>query len=272
MSVVVRYTPTEEGTHTCFLEIVSDDPDESPITIGLRGTTPDSIIDVPLDLSFAPEVVQTVDACSTLQPFPISNNGICPLEITDISITDNSAEYGLDGLPSFPIILQTGHIAGEGDLDVVFAPWEPLARDKTGVLSVTYIADAVNGTEVTIDRNLCGEGTLTGARVLVTYGGTPVDVVEKLQIQRINANRNRRPQLDTVSVRNNLPLVSISQTAPCASYDYHAEFGTVGNPSQLLPGVYQVNATIRVDGRRYTKSVGFSVNSCDFNPTVIVTF
>ena len=58
MSIVVRYTPTEEGSHSCTLTIVSDDPDENPITIGLHGTTPTTIIDIPSDLAFRPEVVQ----------------------------------------------------------------------------------------------------------------------------------------------------------------------------------------------------------------------
>jgi hypothetical protein len=280
MSIVVRYTPTEEGEHSCVLIIVSDDPDESPIEIGIHGTTPTSIIDIPGDLYFSPEVVQTIDACSTLKPYPISNNGVCPLTITDISInpaSENSGDYGLDGLPSFPIILQTGHIAGEGDLDVVFAPNEPLDRDKLGILSVTYVSDAVAGTTTTVDSNLCGEAVLTGARVLVTQGGSPVDTVERIQIQRITANRNRRPQLDTVSVLQNVPLQEYipsgdPEYSACRGFRYHSEYGTVGNPSQLLPGVYQVNATIRVNGRRYTKSVGFSVGACDFNPTVIVTF
>lgn len=280
MSVVVRYTPTETGEHSCVLTIVSDDPDEGSIDITLHGTTPATIIDIPGDLYFSPEVVQTIDACSTLKPYPISNNGICPLTITDISIdpaSENSGDYGLDGLPSFPIILQTGHIAGEGDLDVVFAPNEPLDRDKLGILSVTYVSDAVTGTTTTVDSNLCGEATLTGARVLVTYGGSPVSTVERIQIQRINANRNRRPQLDTVSVLQNVPLQEYipsgdPEYSACRGFRYHSEYGTVGNPLQLLPGVYQVNATIRVNGRRYTKSVGFSVNACDFNPTVVVTF
>lgn len=280
MSVVVRYTPTEEGEHSCTLTIVSDDPDEGSIDVTLHGTTPTTIIDIPGDLYFSPEVVQTIDACSTLKPYPISNNGICPLTITDVSInpaSENSGDYGLDGLPSFPIILQTGHIAGEGDLDVVFAPNEPLDRDKLGILSVTYVSDSVTGTTTTVDSNLCGEATLTGARVLVTYGGSPVDVVERIQIQRINANRNRRPQLDTVSVLQNVPLKEYipsgdPEYSACRGFRYHSEYGTVGNPLQLLPGVYQVNATIRVNGRRYTKSVGFSVNACDFNPTVVVTF
>jgi hypothetical protein len=280
MSVVVRYTPTEEGSHSCTLTITSDDPDENPIEITLHGTTPATIIDIPGDLHFSPEVVQTIDACSTLKPYPISNNGICPLTITDVSIDpagENSGDYGLDGLPSFPIILQTGHIAGEGDLDVVFAPQEPLDRDKLGILSVTYVSDSVTGATTTVDSNLCGEAVLTGARVLVTYGGSPVDVVERIQIQRITANRNRRPQLDTVSVLQNVPLQEYlpsgdPEYSACRGFRYHSEYGTVANPLQLLPGVYQVNATIRVNGRRYTKSVGFSVNACDFNPTVVVTF
>jgi hypothetical protein len=270
--LTVAYTPTEVGTHQCTLTIVSDDPDENPVNVTLRATTPAAVIDVPPDQAFLPEVVQSVDSCSSSRLFPISNNGLCPLTITDVAITTNPDEYALDGLPSFPIPVQTGHLLGSGDLSVVFAPDEPLDRDKLGEVSVTYVSDAVTGDTTTVVRNLCGEGVLTGARVLVTYGGTPVDEVERLQIQRINANRNRRPQLDTVDIQQRLPLMTVSPASPCPELQYHAEFGTVANPVQLLPGVYQVNATIRIDGRRYTKSVGFSVAACDFNPTVIVTF
>jgi hypothetical protein len=207
----------------------------------------------------------------------VSNNGLCPLTITDLSITDNDLEYGLDGLPSFPILLQSGHIAGAGDLDLEFFPEEPLERWKTGEVTVDYISDSVTLATTQVTRNLCGEGVLTGARVLVTNNGTPVDSVVKLQIQRINANRNRRPQLDTISVFKDVPLTTVTvpggaEFSACEGFQYHSEYGTVDNPLQLLPGVYQVNATIRVGRRRYTKSVGFSVSACDFNPTVVVTF
>lgn len=279
MDVVVRYTPTTgEGTHQCQLVIESDSPGESPIIIGIEGTTPTTVIDVPGDMSFSPEVVNQVDECSTLQPFPVSNNGLCPLQITDMVITDLENEYLLDGVPSLPTFLQSGHVFGAGDLDVEFKPFEPLERWKIGELTVSYVSDSVTGATTDVDVNLCGEGTYTGARVLVTdTSGNAFSTVERIQIQRITANRNRRPRLDTVSVLRNVPLTTVTppggaEYTACQEFEYHAEYGTVSNGNQLLPGVYQVNATVRIGGRRYTKSVGFSVNACDFNPTVIITF
>src|SRR5262249_15769922 len=153
-------------------------------------------IDVPPDLAFAPEVIQTVGACTTLQPFPISNKGQCNLKIVSVAIGGaNAGDVALSGVPSFPISLEPGHILGEGDLNVVFAPAQ-IARDRSGTLTVTYVSDPVSGTTMSVTRSLCGEGVYTGARVLVTSHGIPVAKVEKIHLQRINANRNR-DQLDT---------------------------------------------------------------------------
>jgi hypothetical protein len=46
----------------------------------------------------------------------------------------------------------------------------------------------------------------------------------------------------------------------------------VSNPIQLLPGSYQVTVTAIVNGKRETQVVAFNVDTCDFNPTVIVDF
>ncbi|HEY4633995.1 MAG TPA: choice-of-anchor D domain-containing protein, partial [Candidatus Limnocylindrales bacterium] len=263
MGVVVRYTPHNEGEHTCRLRISSNDPDEPDVFVNLHGTTPVDIIDVPESVTFLPEVVSSVDVCETKTPFPISNNGLCPLEIQNIFIETNPEEYGLEGVPSFPILLQSGHVAGEGDLRVIFGPDQPLDRDVSGVLRVTYVDDAILGTTADFDAELCGEAVLTGARVLVTNNGTNVDTVDRIQIQRVVGNRNRRPQLDTVAVVQNAPLVCpVLEDPVCADFCYHQEYGTVSNQIQLLPGFYQVTATIRVNNKKYTKTVGFSVNSC----------
>jgi hypothetical protein len=46
----------------------------------------------------------------------------------------------------------------------------------------------------------------------------------------------------------------------------------VSNPIQLLPGSYRVTATAIIGGKRKKQTVGFSVATCDFNPTIIVGF
>jgi hypothetical protein len=189
VSVVVRFTPPTAGPKSCNLTIVTDDPVTPVVVVELTGNTPFPMIDVPPDLTYSPEVLQDVDACETPLPFPVSSTGTCPLTITDFEINTNPAEYSLSGLPSFPILVGPGHIVGDGDLSVVFAP-EVLDRARLGQVSVTYVSEPILGTETTVQRNLCGEGVRTGARVLVTHGGVPLDEVKSIRLQRINANRN----------------------------------------------------------------------------------
>ncbi len=269
-NVVVRFTPTSAGPKTCTLTITTDDPDTPVIVKTLTGNTPAPVIDVPPDLGFPAEVIQSVGPCSTPEPFPVSNNGQCNLSITGFAISSNTAEYGLAGLPSFPIILQPGHIAGEGNLQTVFHPVN-LSRADTGNLTITYVSDPITGALTSVTRALCGEGVRTGARVLVTAGGVPLATVEQIKIQRINANRNK-PLLDTVDTSKNLALQTVVPPSPCAPFQYHKEYGTVSNPIQLLPGSYQVTVTAIVAGHRVSRTVGFDVGTCDFNGTITVNF
>jgi hypothetical protein len=272
MPLTIRFTPTSVGPKMCHLTITSDDPDESPVVLTLTGNTPLAQIDVNPDQGFLPEVIQSIGSCNTLLPFPILNKGTCPLTITNVQVGpgSDSADFGLSALPSLPINLQPGHTVGDGALRTIFAP-TVIDRDRLGLLSVTYVTDPFLGLTATEMRTLCGEGVRTGARVLVTNGGVPVPFVEKMQIQRINANRNR-PILDTVDNAQNLPLVTVVPTSPCARFQYHREYGTISNPIQLLPGSYRVTATAIINGKRKSLTVGFDVETCDFNPTIVVNF
>ncbi len=274
IDLTIRFTPTScDDAKECELIIVSDDPDHpvgDPLVVVLTGSTPCPSIDVPPDQAFPATVIQSVDACESLEPFPVSNNGVCNLEITDLSITTNAQEYSLSGLPSFPIILQTGHIAGEGDLNTVFAP-DVLDRYRLGEVIVEYVSDPITGATATEVRNLCGESVRTGARVLVTQAGVPLPNVSQIKLLRINANHNG-PRLDTVDNARNMPLVTVPPNLPCPSFQYHREYGTVSNPVQLLPGSYRVTVRTRINGSMRKLNVGFDVSSCDFNPTVVVDF
>ena len=271
-NLTIRFTPTSAGPKSCTLVITSDDPDTPTIMRQVTGNTPLALIDVPPDQSFLPEVIQSIGVCRTLSPFLISNTADkCNLKITDIAIGGvNAIDYSLSGLPSFPINLQPGHAAGEGDLKTVFAP-TALDRDRLGTLTVKYVSDPVTGATTSVTRQLCGEGVNTGARVLVKAGGLPLDKVEKIQLQRINANRNKKI-LDTNDVAMNVLLQTVTPAAPCAPFQYHREYGTVSNPIQLLPGSYQVTVSAIVDGKRKSKTVGFDVGTCDFNPTIVINF
>lgn len=270
VDLTIRFTPTTAGEKMCTLTIDSDDPDEGSIDLTLTGNTPLPMIDVPPDLGFPPTVLQDVAACSSGELFPVSSTGECPLEITEFTISDNAEEYSIDGLPSFPILLEPGHIAGEGALHLVFEP-DVLDRARQGQVSVTYVSEPVTGEETTVVRNLCGEGVRTGARVLVTHGGVPLDEVKRIKLQRINANRNGN-RVDTVDNSMNLLLQTETPPAPCGPFQYHREYSTVSNPIQLLPGFYQVTVQARIDGQNRHKTVGFNVDSCDFNSTVVVDF
>jgi fungalysin metallopeptidase (M36)/fungalysin/thermolysin propeptide/ASPM-SPD-2-Hydin domain-containing protein len=269
--LTIRFTPTSSGPKSCTLVINSNDPDTPIVSKTVTANTPAASIDVPPNQSFLPEVIQSEGVCTTLKPFPISNTGACNLNITNVTLGGaNVSDFGLSGLPSFPIILQPGHIAGEGDLNTVFAP-TAVDRDRLGTLTVTYESDPITHATTQVSRDLCGEGVLTGARVLVRAGGVPLAMVERIQLQRINANRNKT-QLDTNDVARNLALQTVTPGGACAPFQFHREYGTVSNPIQLLPGSYQVTATAIVNGKRQSKTVGFDVTTCDFNPTVVVDF
>lgn len=273
LDLTVRFTPTSADPKVCNLTINSDDPDTPVVVKVLTGNTPVPSIDVPPDQAFPPTVLQSVASCSSQQPFPVSNTGQCNLQITNMAITANPDDYSLSGLPSFPIILEPGHVAGSGNLNTVLAPDvvdEP-DRDREGVVSTTYVNDPITGAMVTVDRNLCGEAVRTGARVLVTQNGTPLNEVKQIRLQRINANRNRN-RLDTIDNAKNLALQTVNPASPCPSFQFHREYGTVSNPIQLLPGSYQVTVRTRINGKMEHKSVGFDVNSCGFNPTIVVDF
>jgi hypothetical protein len=277
MDVVVRYSPTtpcSASPKTCTLVIQTDDPaaPAGGIQLPVTATTPCPDIDVNSGLCFQPEVIQSVGTCTSLQPFPISNKGNCNLTVTSITIGGaNPGDYSLSGLPSFPVILEPGHIVGEGNLKVVFAPTE-LARSRTATITVTYVSDPIKGTTTSITRDLSGEGVRTGARVLVTSGGAPLPLVERIQLQRINANRNKKTLLDSLDVAQNLSPVSVTPAPPCQTFTYHREYGTVSNPIQLLPGSYQVTVSAVINGKRKSQTVGFDVTTCDFNPSIVVRF
>src|SRR5579875_652052 len=172
LPLTVSFTPTSGGDKTCYLQIPSDDPANPVVTVTLTGSTPPVVIDVPPDQGFPATVVQTVGACNSKAPFPISNKGICPLTITDVSIGtpgSNPADFTLAGLPSLANPVQSGHTLGDGNLNVVFGPAGPtVSRTRTGTLSVTYRSDPITPATTTVTRMLCGEAVRTGARVLVT--------------------------------------------------------------------------------------------------------
>jgi len=247
------------------LTITSDDPNNPVINLTVTGNTPGASIDVPLDATFPPTVIQSTGLCHSANPFPISNTGSCNLTITNIAIGGtNAGDYSLSGLPSFPIILEPGHIVGEGDLNIVFSP-TAIARERRATIDVTYESDPITHTTTTVTRLLCGEGVNTGARVLVTSAGVPIASVDKIQLQRLTVNK-------AGDVVHNAPLQTVTPTLPCTPFQFHREYGTVSNPMQLLTGSYQLTVQATINGHKRTQAAAFSLDTCDFNPNVVVNF
>ena len=265
LGLVIRFTPTSPGPKSCTLTITSDDPDTPVINLTVTGNTPAASIDVPLDLTFPPTVIQSIGPCHSLSAFPISNTGLCNLTITNITVGGtNAGDYSLSGLPSFPIILEPGHIVGEGDLRVVFSP-TAVARERRATVEVTYESDPINHSTTTITRMLCGEGVKTGARVLVTAAGVPLPSVDKIQLQRLTVNKDS-------DVVHNAPLQTVTPTLPCTAFQFHREYGTVSNPIQLLTGSYQLTVQATINGHKRTQTAAFGLGTCDFNPNLVVNF
>lgn len=270
--ITVRFTPSSVGAKQCTLRIVTDDPDTPVVTLPVTGTLPAPQLSVPASISYLPEVIQSVGACTTSKAWPVANTGACPVEVTAATVSTLASDYSLAGLPSTPISVKPGQQLGQGDLRSSFGPTE-LARQRAGVLSVTWKTDPILGTTTTSNTAVCGEGVRTGARVLVTINGAPAPTgtVEKLQLARMSGNKNSQI-VDTVSVAKDLPLVTVPASGACGGFQYHREYGTVANPSMLMPGSYRVTVTAVVNGKRQNKTVAFDVSTCDFNPTVVVDF
>jgi hypothetical protein len=271
-NLTVRFTPTSCGAKSCTLQIVTDDPNALTNTLTVTANAPCASADVPPNQCFPPTVIQSVGACLSSEPFPISNTGTCPLKITAITLGGaNPAAYEFIGLPSFPIILEQGHIVGEGNFKIGFIP-TVLARNTLATISVTYESDPVTHATTTVTRTLNGEGVRTGARVLVLNSntGVPLAKVEKIMIQRITGNRNKN-LLNTVDSAMNLAPVTVTPALPCGPFQYHREYSTVSNAIQLLPGSYQITATAYVGTKKYTKAIGFDVTTCTFNPNIVIS-
>jgi len=136
-------------------------------------------------------------------------------------------------------------------------------------VKVTWESDPITHATTSMSRNLCGEGTSRGARVLVTAGGVPLQIVDKIQLHRLNSNR-KSISIDNM---NNVPLQPpVAQTAPCASFLFHREWGGVTNPIQLTAGDYQITVTATVNNKKVSKTVSFTLETCSFNQNIVVAF
>lgn len=268
----VIFTPAGSGPQTANLTILSDDPANPSIAVQATAHTGAGSLGLSPNLTFSPTVIHSLGPCESEKPFVISNTGTCNLTITNITIGGaNPGDYSLSGLPAFPITLQPGHIVGAGDLNVVFAP-TVLARERTANINVTFISNPATGTTSVQSREICGEGVLTGARVLVTQGGVPMPQVHEIELKRVRGGfLGCDKEVDEVK---NVPLQTVTPTpgTACASIRFHREYGAITNPTQLRPGLYQLKVEAKIAGHEVRKKVFFNVPTCGFNGTIVVDF
>jgi len=268
----VTFIPFGVGPQTATLTISSDDPSTPSVTVPATAQSAAGSLGLSPNLRYSPTVIQSLGPCQSSKPFVVSNTGTCDLTITNITLGgSNPSDFSLSGLPAFPITLPPGHIVGAGDLNAVFAP-TALARERTANLTVTFVSDPATGATSTQTRELCGEGVHTGARVLVTQGGVPMPLVHEIELKRLEGGLfGFDKEVDEVK---NAPLQTVTATpgTPCASFQFHREYGAVTNPTQLRPGVYQLKVEAKIAGKEVRKKIFFNVSTCGFNGTIVVDF
>jgi hypothetical protein len=290
LDVGINFTPTQAGVQTCTITFTSAAPNPQTIIVPLTGGTPfgssEIKVTVPPGLTFPPTVIQQNAKCSSKAGVPITNAGVCPVNITDVDVLTQSStnppgfDYMLTGVPQLtsptlggPITqtLAPGGQLGAGDLDLVFAPFQ-IRRASTGTVTVKFEDDPILHTIATDLVPVCGEAVQRGLRVIVTAGGVPVPVVLKIALQVAFSPTQPNGNFSTVQTINNALLRSITGTPPCASFQYHAEFGGNTNSKQLKPGVYRVKVWLKIGKLTHTAIVRVNLDQCTFNQNVVVAF
>lgn len=273
LNVTIRFTPTSVGAKTCTLVVDSDDPTNPTLNIPVTGSSTTAAIAVPADAIFPPTVELPVGGCPFDAAFPITNTGSCRVKVTDISFTgDFPGDYALPGMPTLPASIEAGHVLGDGAMFLRFSP-RGVDRARQATINITYESDPVTGATSTISRNLCGEGVKSGLRVLARKAGVPLNKVKQIKLLRLATTKpHNRPRYITQDVANNVSLKTVSGVSPCASFQYHREYGTSTNLVQLQPGFYQVSITAVINGKTRTRTRGFNLDTCTFNKEILVNF
>ena len=257
----LRYAPDEcnDTPFNSSVQIISDSPGESPLSIGISGVAPcpNLVIDptgLTGDFAF-PATVTDLDGslgCYSERTTVLRNNSECPLTID--SITASSVdEYTVQSPSVFPIILHSG----EETLDVTvrFTPQslgDPLAPDEfTGLLTVVSDDPDADGL-----ADLCGEGVAqSGIRVLTTdiSSGLPL-VVNEVDNITIRSKGKKTPSPinlqftdvapQSVDICGNtvtwhvdqetLPAVGTTGNNPRSSYETSAKEGNLQDAQSFI--------------------------------------
>ena len=274
LPVQVEFTPTSAGPKSCTLTITSSDPANPTVSIPLSGNTMTGTasLQLPGAINFPPTLIQQDGACPDQIGVPVTNAGLCPVEIDSVTLTQSSVppDYSLTGLPGLPVLLATGDQLGAGDLDLIFEPFT-LSRTSTGTVNVTFVNDPITGTTLTDTVPFCGEAVNRGMRVLVTEGGVPVAGVKKISLQSAFGPTQPQGNFFTHQTIKNAPLQTF---VDCAgdTISYHAEFGGITNTKQLKVGEYRVKVELKVGKKTKTKIVRVNMGECTFTPNVVVAF
>ena len=255
----VKFTPTSAGPKSCNLTVTTDDPINPVVLVPLTGNTElgSATVTVPAGIVFPPTVIQQNAACPAQIGVPITNDGACPVKVTNVGITQTSSplDYSLTGLPGLPSTLAAGGQLGSGGLDLIFEPFT-VARESTGTVDVTFEDDPILHTTTTTDNiPFCGEAVHRGLRVLVRLGGVPVSGVKEIQLQ--SAFGPEQPNGNFVVKRTikHAALQTVTGVFPCPSFDFHAEFGGESNPIQLKDGTYRLKVLLKVGNKTKTSNV-----------------
>jgi hypothetical protein len=169
------------------------------------------------------------------------------------------------------VTVPAGGQLGSGDMEAIFKPNLPLARTDTANLDVTYVSDPITSATTLVSVPMCGEATYRGIRVLVTQGGVPVATVRRIKLWAVISKDEDEPRI-LLQNQKNLPLQSVTGAAPCPSFQFHVEYGTVAHQIQLKPGNYLLQVTIKVGKKKMRKLVKLNLGTCDFDQQVTVAF
>jgi hypothetical protein len=240
LPLTIRATPSGAGTFVCALEIESNDPDDPVVVVGVTGSVRGGSLDVSPDVAFPPTVVQDIAPCVSYRPFPITNDGDCPVTVTAVDVVGVGGYFDIQSLPSLPVTLLPGEQLGDGLLTVSFAP-QVVERYGTALIEVVYETDlpAIGDTE-TVTRLLCGEGVRTGMRVVVTRDDVPMPEVDRLKLFRVFYPGTTEETKQIIQLDLDVPLSMTEEQLPCTSAPYHTEYGGETNPITLVPGTYDV--------------------------------
>lgn len=273
MPLTVRYTPTTLGYHSCALIIQSNDPLSPTVQLTVSGTTLPVSIDVPPDVEFPATVIQEVYDCRSYEPFPVTNNGDCPVTITAFDIVQPGSDYSVVGLPVLPVTLLPGEALGEGQLQLCFAPLAVARRSKADV-NVTYVShDPLIGDTSVISRKLCGEAVRTGMRILVTENGVPVPQVHKIDFFRVLYPDTAQETLNFITAERFIDLVDVPEDLPCQAFQFHREWGGESDPIVLEPGTYRIWVRhTDGDGHQHDQVLTRYLDFCDFEGDFVVNF